>query len=101
MRRSGVFSAAETFDLIVLDPPLRWFKPRDLAEAATADEGYSAMTSFFRQARAHLTVGGRMRIFFGPSGHGLPQTADGQGRILVGRDSAPWRRERTASPLRT
>jgi release factor glutamine methyltransferase len=33
-----------------------------------ADEGYRAMTTFFREARQHLTPGGRMLIFFGTSG---------------------------------
>jgi len=69
VRCGDVFSAISgTFDLIVFDPPFRWFKPRDLAETAITDEGYRAMTSFFRQARSHLAPGGRMLIFFGTSG---------------------------------
>jgi release factor glutamine methyltransferase len=69
VRYSDVFShAGGAFDLIVFDPPFRWFKPRDLAETAITDEGYRAMTSFFRQARSHLTPGARMLIFFGTSG---------------------------------
>jgi len=69
VRLSDVFSAvAGTFDLIVFDPPFRWFRPRDLLEAAMTDEDYQAMTRFFRQARSHLSVGGRMLIFFGTSG---------------------------------
>ena len=37
---SDVFTAvAGRFDLVVIDPPFRWFAPRDMAEAATADEG--------------------------------------------------------------
>jgi len=64
-----VFSAAsDAFDLIVFDPPFRWFKPRDLAETAITDEGYRALTSFFRQARTHLAPSARMLIFFGTSG---------------------------------
>ena len=38
------------FDPIVSGPPFRCFKPRDLTETAITDEGYRAMTSFFRQA---------------------------------------------------
>jgi release factor glutamine methyltransferase len=69
VRRSDVFSQVEgVFDLIVFDPPFRWFRPRDLLESAMTDEGYRAMTAFFRQARGHLTAGGRMLIFFGTSG---------------------------------
>lgn len=69
IRHSDVFSDVdEAYDVIVFDPPFRWFKPRDLAERATTDEKYRAMTTFFRQARRHLTSDGRMLIFFGTSG---------------------------------
>jgi release factor glutamine methyltransferase len=69
IRRSDVFSNVDgEFDLIIFDPPFRWFTPRDLLEAATADENYQAMTTFFREARRHLTLDGRMLIFFGSSG---------------------------------
>lgn len=69
LRHGDVFSAVEgEFDLIVFDPPFRWFAPRDLLEVATTDHNYRAMTRFFGQARAHLAPGGRMLIFFGSSG---------------------------------
>jgi len=69
IRRSDVFSNVDgEFDLIIFDPPFRWFAPRDLLEAATTDENYRAMTTFFREARRHLTLNGRMLIFFGSSG---------------------------------
>lgn len=69
VRQSDVFSQVEgTFDLIVFDPPFRWFRPRDLLEAAMTDQGYRAMTEFFRQARRHLSPQGKMLIFFGTSG---------------------------------
>lgn len=69
VRESDVFAAApESYDLIVFDPPFRWFKPRDDAELATADENYRALTTFFREVRDHLTVGGRILLFFGSSG---------------------------------
>jgi release factor glutamine methyltransferase len=39
---SDMFSAVEgDFDLAVIDPPFRWFAPRDMAEATIADEGYA------------------------------------------------------------
>ncbi len=69
VRHSDVFSAVGgEFDLIVFDPPFRWFAPRDRTETATTDENYRAMTEFFRTARRHLTPAGRMLIFFGTSG---------------------------------
>ncbi|MGO9159304.1 MAG: methyltransferase [Streptosporangiaceae bacterium] len=69
IRHSDVFGAVEgTFDLIIFDPPFRWFRPRDLLEAASTDAGYRALTAFFRGARRHLTGRGRMLIFFGTSG---------------------------------
>jgi release factor glutamine methyltransferase len=69
VRRSDVFSAVtETFDVIVFDPPFRWFRPRDRFELASTDHGYRAMTRFFQEARSHLRDGGRMLIFFGTSG---------------------------------
>lgn len=69
VRESDVFSAVEgEFDLIVFDPPFRWFAPRDLLETATTDENYQAMTEFFRSVRSYLAPGGRMLISFGTSG---------------------------------
>ena len=69
VKYSDVFSEVEgTFDLVVFDPPFRWFRPRDMLEAAMTDEGYRAMTEFFRQLRSHLRPGGRALIFFGTSG---------------------------------
>lgn len=69
VKRSDVFSDVEgTFDLIVFDPPFRWFKPRSVMESVMADEGYQALTRFFREARDHLRPDGRMLIFFGTSG---------------------------------
>jgi release factor glutamine methyltransferase len=40
VRYSNVFSEVDgAFDLIVFDPPFRWFRPRDLTETAITDEG--------------------------------------------------------------
>lgn len=69
LRRSDVFEAVdETFDLIVFDPPFRWFRPRDRWEAATTDEDYRALGEFFSRARRHLSSRGVVLIFFGTSG---------------------------------
>ncbi|HEU0240804.1 MAG TPA: methyltransferase [Micromonosporaceae bacterium] len=69
VRHGDVFSTVDgAFDVIVFDPPFRWFAPGDVREMASTDENYRAMTAFFRDARAHLTESGRMLIFFGTSG---------------------------------
>jgi release factor glutamine methyltransferase len=67
--RSDVFDGVDgAFDLIIFDPPFRWFAPRDELESATTDENYRAMTAFFLGAHARLTERGRMLIFFGSTG---------------------------------
>jgi release factor glutamine methyltransferase len=64
-----VFSAVEgVFDLVVIDPPFRWFAPRDMTEVAIADEGYAGLRRFFAGIRERLRLGGRVLLFFGTSG---------------------------------
>jgi len=69
VRLGDVFSTVDgRFDLVVFDPPFRWFAPRDLREAAITDENYATLTAFFRQVRGYLTDRGRLLVFFGTSG---------------------------------
>jgi release factor glutamine methyltransferase len=43
-----LFSAVDgRFDLIIFDPPFRWFKPRDIRERAVADGNFETLTKFF------------------------------------------------------
>ena len=56
------------FDLVVFDPPFRWFAPRDLRERNTTDEDYRTLTAFFREVPRYLSPGGRILLFFGTSG---------------------------------
>lgn len=66
---SDVFSAVEgSFDLVVIDPPFRWFRPRDMLEAAIADDGYRAIGRFFAGLPERLRPEGRVLLFFGTSG---------------------------------
>jgi len=66
---SDVFGAVEgSFDLIIFDPPFRWFRPRDLLESATTDENYRALRTFFKEVHQYLAPKGRVLLFFATSG---------------------------------
>jgi release factor glutamine methyltransferase len=66
---SDVFSDVDgDFDVIVIDPPFRWFTPRDLLERAFADENYEALGRFFAGVARHLRPDGYVLLFFGTSG---------------------------------
>ena len=63
---SDLFAEVEgRFDLVVFDPPFRWMKPRDWAEASITDEDYRSLTAFFATVREHLAESGRILVFFG------------------------------------
>ncbi|HVB10329.1 MAG TPA: methylated-DNA--[protein]-cysteine S-methyltransferase [Bacillota bacterium] len=69
VRAGDLFSSVDgRFDLIVFDPPFRWYRPRDTLEAAMTDENYQVLRRFVAQAGQHLAPGGRMLIAFGTSG---------------------------------
>lgn len=66
---SDVFSAVEgDFDFIVIDPPFRWFRPRDLLERAFTDENYQTLGRFFSGVVQRLRPAGCVLLFFGTSG---------------------------------
>jgi release factor glutamine methyltransferase len=66
---SDVFDAVEgEFDLIIFDPPFRWFKARDLLELSHTDDNYRALTRFMGEVRHRLRPGGRILLNFGTSG---------------------------------
>ncbi len=56
------------FDLIIFDPPFRWFEPRDLLERSHADAEYRTLTRFMVEAPGRLRAGGRIVMNFGTSG---------------------------------
>jgi release factor glutamine methyltransferase len=82
--QSDLFENVEgRFDLVVFDPPFRWMKPRDWAEASITDEDYRALTGFFARVREHLAEGGRILVFFGTTadiGY-LEQLIEGNGLV--------------------
>jgi release factor glutamine methyltransferase len=64
--QSDLFDEVEgRFDLVVFDPPFRWMRPRDWAEASITDEDYQTLTAFFATVRRHLAENGRVLVFFG------------------------------------
>ncbi len=66
---SDLFGAVEgEFDLVVIDPPFRWFPPRTMLERAVTDEGYATLTAFLRDVPGRLRPGGAVLLFFGTSG---------------------------------
>jgi release factor glutamine methyltransferase len=56
------------FDLIIFDPPFRWFEPRDLLERSHTDADYRTLTSFMQKAPRRLRDQGRIIMNFGTSG---------------------------------
>jgi release factor glutamine methyltransferase len=91
-KRSDIFDSVDgLFDLIIFDPPFRWFKARDLLELSTADENYAALTRFMKQLRSHLAAGGRVLLNFGTSGdidylNALIEQSGMKKQVLASRD---------------
>lgn len=67
--QSDLFEQVEgDFDVIVIDPPFRWFRPRDLLERAVTDENYRTLGRFMDEVAARLRPSGEVLVFFGSSG---------------------------------
>lgn len=64
----GFDSVEGKFDLIIIDPPFRWFAPRDIYEVGSTDENYRFLTGFFSRVNNYLTDNGRILLCFGSSG---------------------------------
>ncbi len=68
--QSDLFSSlkGKQFDLIVFNPPFRWFKPRNEMERASLDENYQNLGIFFKEAKEYLKENGRILMVFASSG---------------------------------
>ena len=101
-RVSDVFSSVDgEFDLVVFDPPYRWFEPRDPLEAAMSDPGYRTLRTFFSGVRNHLAPGGSVLLGFATSGDidylrglaaraGLNEATVAQSHLRVGGSSVDY-----------
>lgn len=89
VRFSVVFSdVGGRFDLVVFDPPFRWFKPRSLMESFMTDEGYQALTRIFQGGPGPSRTGREDTCLLRYLGRSrISQTADGGGGVPVGTDS--------------
>lgn len=68
-RVSDIFdNVTGDFDLIVIDPPFRWFPPRDMLERAFTDKNYRSLGRFMSGVSGRLRRGGEVLLFFGSSG---------------------------------
>lgn len=66
---SDVFDRVDgTFDVIMFDPPFRWFPPRTPLEAAITDDGYRTLNQFMAELPERLRPGGRALLTFGTTG---------------------------------
>jgi release factor glutamine methyltransferase len=69
VRLSDLFeNISEKFDIIIFNPPFRWFKPRDMLERGTLDENYRTLTRFFSEVGEHLLKDGKIILAFSESG---------------------------------
>jgi len=67
--KSNLFSKLKNkFDVIIFNPPFRWFKPRDMLEKSITDEKYKTLTKFLSEAKKHLKKKGRIILVFSNSG---------------------------------
>jgi release factor glutamine methyltransferase len=61
-RHSDVFSNVDgACDLIIFDPPFRWFAPRDLLEAPHPNRLIRSSTGRFGAELSHPTLGARQQ----------------------------------------
>ena len=98
IKESNLFSNVgnQVFDLIIFDPPFRWFKPRDLLEKSELDENYEVLQKFFKQVKSHLKPNGRIILVFSNTGdiEYLKELIEKSGfnSIVLSEKEDDWRR---------
>ncbi len=105
-RRSDVFDEVSgEFDMIVFDPPFRWFQPRDLLERACTDENYRSLGRFMNDVSSRLRPDGEVLLFSGTSGDvgHLDRLIDGAELIaeVIAERTIPVRGEDTSYFVRS
>lgn len=69
VRKNDLFENVKgKFDLIIFNPPFRWFKPRDILERGELDENYKTLKKFFKQAKKYLSKNGKILLVFSDTG---------------------------------
>lgn len=66
---SDLFDGVDgTFDVMLIDPPFRWFPARSMLARAVTDEGFRTLRRFLAEAPGRLRPGGEVLVFYGSSG---------------------------------
>jgi len=86
----------DKFDLIIFNPPFRWFKPRDVLEAGELDYNYRTLRKFFSEADKYLLRKGRLLMVFSESGDlkyfkSLIETYNYHSEIIIETKTKYWR----------
>jgi len=69
VKKSDLFSNIRgEYNLIIFNPPFRWFKPRDILERGELDKNYKTLKNFFKNVRKYLAEKGRILLVFSESG---------------------------------
>jgi len=66
--KSDLFSSIKNkFDLIIFNPPFRWFQPKNILERSVSDKNYQVLTNFFSEAKNYLNKKGRIILVWSTS----------------------------------
>lgn len=67
--RSNLFTKVRgRFDLIIFNPPFRWFETKDTVEKSETDKDYKSLRRFLKSAKKFLRKKGKILLVFSNSG---------------------------------